>query len=95
VIAAYAAGRGFGMSNAVVMPFDISDMGTMPLVGKDDKDKIYARPNVLSSRKIEGESYPIYRNFMAFLVVGKGPYKPVGLTREKKDKEEDFTLPDL
>lgn len=95
-IAAYATGKAFDMRNVAVMPFDISKMGTMPLVGPNDFEKIYSRKGVATMRRLakDEEPYPVYRNFHAFLVVGNGAYKARGMTRAP-EVEESLVFPDL
>lgn len=92
-ISVYATGRAFDLENARVVPFDLSIIDKK---GVPASQKIKVWRNVLGKAKTaRGEEVPIYRNYFGFLVIGKGPYKPLGLTRVKEEPYEDITLPDL
>jgi hypothetical protein len=82
-ISVYATGRAFDLENARVVPFDL---GLIDKKGLDSHHKIRTWRNVLSKAKTERkEEVPMYRNYFGFLVVGRGPYKPLGLTRVKEE----------
>lgn len=92
-ISVYATGRSFDLENARVVPFDLK---LIDKKGIPASQKMYIWKNVLSKAKtVTGEEVPMYRNYFGFLVVGKGPYKPMGLTRVKEEPYGDVVLPDL
>jgi len=92
IFAAYSSGRAFDMEKVKVLPFDLSQL---------EKKKVPANlkyrkwANVLGKTKVGDIEYPVYRNYIGFLVVGRGPYKPMGYTREAPSEKEDIKLPDL